>query len=70
MSADELSVSREGDVHQALLLEEHVHDGEDGGPVVVPLQAELLAARHAAAAYHQMVLQSEEKCQIQVFDLQ
>jgi hypothetical protein len=32
--------------------------------VVVPLQAELLAARHAAAAYHQMVLHSKEKCKI------
>ena len=43
VSSDELPVSRESDVDQALLLQETVHDGEDGGGVVVPFQTELLA---------------------------
>ena len=43
MSSDKLPVSGESDVHQTLLLQETVHDGEDGGGVVVPFQTELLA---------------------------
>ena len=42
VSPDELPVSGERHVHEALLLQECVHHGEDGGPVVVPFQAELL----------------------------
>ena len=43
VSSDKLPVSGESDVHQTLLLQETVHDGEDGGGVVVPFQTELLA---------------------------
>ena len=42
VSSDKLPVSREGDVHQTLLLQEAVHDGEDGGGVIVPFQTKLL----------------------------
>ena len=42
MSSEELAVRGESHVDEALLLEEGVEDGEDGAPVVVPLQAELL----------------------------
>ena len=43
VGSDELTVGRECHVHQTLLLEQGVHHGDDGGPVVVPFQAELLA---------------------------
>ena len=42
MCPEELSIRGESHVDEALLLEEGVEHGEDGAPVVVPLQAELL----------------------------
>ena len=41
---DELTVSGQRDVHQALLLQQHVHHGQDRRAVVVPLEAKLLSA--------------------------
>ena len=49
---DELTVSGESDVHQGLLLQQGVHHGEDGGGVVVPFQAELLAHAVTARPHH------------------
>ncbi len=46
MGPDELTLGAESDVDQGLLLEKGVEDGEEGGAVVVPLQAELLVTRH------------------------
>ena len=46
MGSDELALGAEGDVHQGLLLQQVVEDGEERGPVVVPLEAELLVAAH------------------------
>lgn len=42
MCPEELSIRGEGDVDEALLLEQGVEDRQDGAAVVVPLQAELL----------------------------
>ena len=42
VSSDKLAVSGECDVHQTLLLQQAVHDGEDGGGVIVPFQTKLL----------------------------
>ena len=42
MGADELAVRTERYIDQALFLQQGVHHGQDGGPMVVPLEAELL----------------------------
>ena len=46
MGSEELALGAEGDVHQGLLLELAVEVGDEGGLVIVPLQAELLVAAH------------------------
>ena len=49
MGPDELTLGTQGDVHEGLLLEETVKHGEEGGPVIVPLQTKLLIIRHLLA---------------------
>lgn len=64
MSPDELTLRAECDVDEGLLLKEGVEDGEEGGAVVVPLQAELLVTRHLnnhAVPIHKIILRSETK---------
>ena len=46
VGSEELALGAEGDVHQGLLLELAVEVGDEGGLVIVPLQAELLVAAH------------------------
>ena len=65
MCSDELAVCRKGHVHQALLLQQRVHHRDDGRPMVVPFQAELLprgSAPHHRSVSHgaQSNLQEEE----------
>jgi hypothetical protein len=56
---NELTLGTQGDVHQGLFLQETVEHGEEGGPVVIPLQTELLIiCRHRLANLVVVVVQS------------
>ena len=59
--SDELTVSWQCDINQALLLQQRVHHGEDGGGVVVPFQAELLAHAVTARPHHNTLGHWKEK---------
>ncbi len=59
MGPDELTLGTQGDVHQRLLFQEAVEHGEEGRPVVVPLQTKLLiVCRHVLANLELVVVQS------------
>ncbi len=59
MGPDELTLGTQGDVHQRLLFQEAVEHGEEGGPVVIPLQTKLLiVCRHLLAILVVVVVQS------------
>ena len=49
MGPDELTLGTQGYIDEGLLLEETVKHGEEGGPVIVPLQTKLLIVRHLLA---------------------
>lgn len=46
MGVDDLTLGRERDVDEGLLLQHGVEDREDGGAMVVPLEAILLLRPH------------------------
>ena len=71
VSSDKLAVSGEGDVHQTLLLQETVHDREDGGGVVVPFQTELLAhpVTSSTTRSHYCASELSQSCLLKIFCL-